>query len=86
MKISFNIYITTSKLAAYLILIIGTIFAFVYNNSEVIIFTFSLSAGLLGLKTWSEGLTRRHMDRNRRNEYIYDRESYDYQKPIEEIG
>ncbi len=65
MKIQVNIFITFTKAFALLVLILGCIFSIVYNSSEVIIFTLSLSSGLAGLKNWQDALTdRKHMDRN----------------------
>ena len=57
--LKFNIYITFSKLMAIIVLIIGSIFSFYFHEPDVMIFTLSLSGGLTGLKSWSEGLTRR---------------------------
>ena len=57
MKVS--IYITFSKAMALIILLLGVIYAFINKDSEVFIFTISLSAGLSGLKSYSDGLTRR---------------------------
>lgn len=72
-----NIFLTFSKIMSIIILILGTIFSFIYKNPEVIIFTLSLSSGLAGLKTWSEGLTKRKEINNITNPII---------KPREEIG
>jgi len=58
-KIKINIFITFSKIIALIIIILGSIFSFYFKNSEVMIVSFSLSAGLSGLKAWSEGLTTR---------------------------
>lgn len=55
----YNIYITFSKMMALIVLIIGTIFSFLYKNPEAMMFSLSMAGGLTGLKTWSEGLTKR---------------------------
>lgn len=49
---SINVYLTTSKLLGYIIFITGSIFAFMYKDPNIFIFSSSISAGLLGLKTW----------------------------------
>jgi 5-bromo-4-chloroindolyl phosphate hydrolysis protein len=89
MKLTINIYITFSKMMALLVLIIGGIFSFLYNNSEVLIFSISLAGGLAGLKSWSEGLTRRkEMEMNNYNDYKDDDYNYNNQKSkkYDEIG
>jgi len=84
-----SIWLTFSKTMAIVILIVGSIFAYIFGNSEVIIFTLSLSGGLAGLKSWSEGLTRRRkIDKWNGNYNSYD--DYDTNsnsnKPFDEIG
>lgn len=89
MKFGVNIFITFSKLMALLVLIIGSTFAFIFNSSEVIIFSLSLAGGLAGLKTWSEGLTRRkHISSGRNDQYDYNNQNdyYNYQRPKDEVG
>jgi hypothetical protein len=75
---------------ALLVLIIGGIFAFIYNSSEVIIFSISLAGGLAGLKSWSEGLTRRKGMETNYNDYNYRDNDYNYtnqkSKKYDEIG
>lgn len=67
-KHSYNF--TLSKVLGFLIFLVGTFYAFFFKESEVMIFSFSLSAGLMGLKTWSEGLTqRKQIDKNKTDEY-----------------
>jgi len=68
-------------------MIVGSVFSFYSGNAEVFIFTISLVAGLAGLKTWSEGLTRRRrIDKwsGSYNEY----DNFDEQNPksFDEIG
>lgn len=65
MTVKVKIYLTFTKIMAIVILVLGTIFAFINHNPEVMIFTLSLSGGLSGLKSWSDGLTRRReIDKN----------------------
>lgn len=52
--INIKINITASMILGYLILIIGTVYSFYTKNAEVLIFTASLSAGLLGLRNWND--------------------------------
>lgn len=77
MKIKVDIFITYTKLMAILVLLVGCIFSYIYNSSEVIIFTLSLSAGLAGLKSWNDGLTDRRMGK---------RKDEDEHQKINEIG
>jgi len=82
-KFSISLIITSSKLLGYLILITGTIIAFVLKDAAVFISSAALSAGLHGLRSWSEGLTRRReLDHRRYNNY----DGYDNDKPYDEIG
>lgn len=52
--IKFYLNFTTSKLFAYIIFVVGCIYSFIYQDATVFITITSLSAGLLGLKNWSE--------------------------------
>lgn len=77
-KFNLNINLTTSKLAAYIILIIGATFSFIYVDGSVLLATFSATSAILMLKTYVVGRTtnkRRNYD-NYNNEY----ECYDYQE------
>jgi hypothetical protein len=56
----FNLVFTLSKLAAYLILIIGSMFAFYFHDATVLISSFGISGGLLGLKNWSDSQVSKH--------------------------
>lgn len=51
-NINVNIYFTTSKIAAYLILIIGSIFSFINSDPTVILGTFAATSSVLMLKTY----------------------------------
>lgn len=55
--IKININITFTKAFSFIVLIVGCVFAYMYGNAEVIIFTLSLAAGLAGLKNWSDSRT-----------------------------
>jgi len=59
MKIGVSIFITFSRAMALLVLIVGSIFSYLNHNPEVMIFTLSLAGGLAGLKSWSDGMTKR---------------------------
>jgi hypothetical protein len=50
--ISFALYFTASKLLGYIIFMTGALFAFLNNDPNIFIFSSSIAAGLLGLKTW----------------------------------
>ncbi len=49
-----DIRITLSKILAYLVLIIGTLYSFIYQDSGVLIATFSAAATIIGIKTYTE--------------------------------
>lgn len=58
-----SIYLTTSKILGYVIFVVGSVFAFVYKEPDIFIFSSSIAAGLLGLKTWqSAALERKRME------------------------
>lgn len=67
---------------ALLILLVGCIFSYIYNSSEVIIFTLSLASGLAGLKNWQDSLTdRKRMVTGHKNDNDYlDDNDYHNQK------
>jgi len=70
-NVKFKLYVnfTTSKLAAYIILAIGTIFAFIYQDSGTLLATFSAVSAILMLKTYTVSRdSRRHRD-NDYNDY-----------------
>lgn len=48
----FSLYFTASKVLGYVIFIVGSIFAFINKDPNIFIFSSSIAAGLLGLKTW----------------------------------
>ena len=51
----FILTFTLSKLLAYLVLLVGSAYAFMYKDSGVLIATFSASSAIIGLKTFMEG-------------------------------
>lgn len=57
MKININLYLTTSKLAAYIILIIGSVFAFMFKDGATLLATFSAVSAILMLKTYTQSRT-----------------------------
>lgn len=48
-----EIHITSSKILAYLIMILGTIYAFVFKDSNVIIASFSAASAVIIGKTYT---------------------------------
>lgn len=54
----FNINFTTSKLLAYIILVIGSVYAFINKDSNVLIATFSAASAVIALKTWTASKER----------------------------
>lgn len=48
-----RLYFTTSKFAAYLILFIGSVFAFVFSDPTVLLGTFSATSAILVMKTYT---------------------------------
>jgi hypothetical protein len=54
---SINIYLTTSKFAAYAILIIGSIFGFIYKDGATLLATFTAVSAILMTKTYVQGKT-----------------------------
>jgi hypothetical protein len=57
MKLSVNIFLTTSKMAAYIILAIGTVFAFVFKDGYTLLATFSAVSAILITKTYTQSRT-----------------------------
>lgn len=71
--IKVSVLLTSSKIAAYLILIIGTIYSFINKDSNVLIATFSAVSAILMLKTFTTS-------KNRNNDYT------NYHRSNDEIG
>jgi hypothetical protein len=62
-KFGIQIYMTTSKLAAYIILVIGSVFAFWFHDGGVLLATFSAVSAILMLKTYTTSKTdQKQMD------------------------
>lgn len=53
MRFDINVYLTTSKFAAYVILAIGTTYSFVFHDSAVLLATFSAVSAILMMKTYT---------------------------------
>lgn len=49
-----DIRITLSKILAYVILIIGCTYSFIYKDSNILIATFSASSAVMAVKTFTE--------------------------------
>lgn len=58
-KFNYIFNFTLSKTIAVIILIIGSVFSFVFGSGEVLISTFGITGGLLGLKSWNEAIIRK---------------------------
>ena len=56
--IKVNINITLSKILAYLVLMIGTIYSYMFNDTTVLIATFSAASAIIALKTYTESRER----------------------------
>jgi len=56
--IKISIEITLSKIMAYLVLIIGTIYAYYFNDTTVLIATFSAASAIIALKTYTSSIER----------------------------
>lgn len=54
MKASVNLYFTTSKFLAYLVLLIGTTYAFIFHDSNVLIATFAAASSVIAVKTYTQ--------------------------------
>lgn len=55
--IKINMYMTTSKVLAFLILVIGSVYGFYFHDSSVLIATFAASSGVQALKTYTTSKT-----------------------------
>ncbi len=63
--VKINLFFTTSKFAAYLILGIGTVFAFVFHDSGTLLATFSATSAILMLKTFTNSkIEGKKIDKN----------------------
>ncbi len=56
--IEVNINITLSKILAFVVLIIGTIYAFITKDSYVLISTFGAASAIITVKTFTESRER----------------------------
>ena len=52
-----NIYLTTSKFAAYLILLIGTVYSFWVKDGTTLLATFSAVSAILMTKSYAQSKT-----------------------------
>jgi len=57
-QFSLNLYFTTSKVAAYIILAIGSVYSFLNHDGGVLLATFSAVSAILMLKTYTVGKER----------------------------
>ena len=51
--VKINLYLTTSKFFAYLILVIGSVFSFVFKDGSVLISTFAAASAVIAVKTYT---------------------------------
>ena len=70
MKAQVSLYFTTSKLLAYLVLLIGTIYAFVFHDSNVIIGTFAAASAVIATKTYTQSRTDQKQMETKKQEEI----------------
>ena len=63
-----DVLLTASKILAYIILTIGTIYSFIFHDASILITAFSCSAGLMGVKTFTAGYMANIKDSNTDNE------------------
>lgn len=56
--IKFYLNITTSKFLAYLIFIVGSIYGFYFNDSNVLIATFAASSAVTAVKSYTASRER----------------------------
>lgn len=57
-KISFYLNITTSKFLAYLIFFVGSTYAFIFKDSNVLIATFAASSAVMAAKSYTASKER----------------------------
>ena len=63
--IKIALYFTTSKFAAYLILVIGSTYSFVFKDSSALLATFTAVSGLLIVKTYTTSKTEQENNKNK---------------------
>lgn len=68
MKVDLNMHLTTSKVVAFLILIIGSVFSYMYQDGGTLIATFSAVSAVLMLKTYTQSRTYQKQIEYRKNE------------------
>lgn len=56
-NLSVSLNFTTSKFAAYLILAIGSVFAFLYKDAATLLATFSAASAVIMVKTYTTSKT-----------------------------
>ncbi len=49
---------TPSKLLAYIIVVIGSVYSFIFKDSSVLISTFAASSAVIAMKTYTESRSR----------------------------
>lgn len=56
--VKFSIDITLSKILAYLVLIIGSVYSFYFNDATILIATFSAASAIIAVKTYTSSVER----------------------------
>jgi len=54
-----NVDITLSKLLAYIVLIIGSVYSFIFQDATVLISTFGAASAIITLKTYTSSQERK---------------------------
>lgn len=58
-NITVSIYLTSSKILAFTVLIIGAVYSFIFVDAGVLIATFSASSAIIALKTYTSSSERK---------------------------
>lgn len=71
MKVNVILNFTTSKLLAYLVLIIGSVFAFVFQDGNVLLGSFAAASAVIATKTYTSSRTlQKEMEYRKKEEDI----------------
>ena len=55
--VKINLYFTTSKFFAYLMLAIGTVYSFLFKDATVLMSTFAAASAIIAVKTYTTSQT-----------------------------
>lgn len=70
----FILNFTVSKLLAYLILLIGTLYSFLFKDPDILIATFSAASAIITLKTYTS--SRERIKQNEYNQTNFEEPKY----------